>query len=126
MCCKKAGRSWIFKKKLAEEESFEKETGNAVMSVRGTKFQVKVYMNDNEEYVTEVVGFEGEVFLETNTGETASVLPGKTVYAIGIETPAVIIRDSEPESEEQQFSENTPTPTVTPTCTPTPTVLSRR
>ena len=58
----KNGQAFVdIQEKLAEEESFEIETGNAILAVRGTKFRVKVYTDETGEYVTEVVGYEGNV-----------------------------------------------------------------
>lgn len=107
--------------KLAEGESFEIETNNAVLSVRGTKFQVKVYTNETGEYVTEVAGYEGEVFLETSIGETTSVLPGKTVYVIGVNETTIVESEKNTEPEENlPLPTSTPVPTLSPTVTPTP------
>ena len=124
-------------KKLSDEESFEVETQNAALTVRGTVFLVNVYRNEAGETVTETSVFDGEVKVESSAGETVSALPGRQVLVIGETEPEVIEREIPlvelPEAvlerlrkiEDVDFSEEeieaTPAPTTEPTVTSTPT-----
>ena len=88
--------------KLSEEESFEVETGNVLMAVRGTTFLVNSYVNEDGETVTELSVFDGEVAVEDNDGEElAEVSAGDMVIVTGEDNPVVeeqeVNQDSLPE-----------------------------
>lgn len=49
------------REKLSEKSSYEITTPNSVMAVRGTVFCVKVYLDENNEWVTEIMALEGKL-----------------------------------------------------------------
>lgn len=81
--------------KLAENESFEVETPNSVLAVRGTVFYVAMTVNEAGEAVTQVSVFDGEV--EVGNGED------KTTYSIAPGMQAVVEGDVAAEVKEQDI-----------------------
>ncbi len=74
---------------LAEGETYEVDTPNSTMSVRGTKFRVTVYKGKDGNYYTLVEVTEGEVLVKLKTtdgsynGVEKSFLPGQSALIRG-------------------------------------------
>ncbi|MDO4489189.1 MAG: FecR domain-containing protein, partial [Eubacteriales bacterium] len=68
--------------KLKDSETFEVETPNGTMSVRGTVFKVDCYVNENGETMSELSVLDGEVYIGAVT-EEGRVLTEDTTIAPG-------------------------------------------
>lgn len=80
--------------KLSDDETFQVETPNSMLAVRGTVFYVAMSVNDAGEPVTQVSVFDGEV--EVGNGEdkeTHSIVPGGQAVVAGTIDAEVIEQD---------------------------------
>ena len=104
--------------KLGENDTYEVDTPNSTMSVRGTTFRVTVYKEANDIYtLTEVTDGEVNVKLKkadgTYSGEEKNVAAGESVLIRSTENESEFVVE-EPEPEEPVTVEEEPTPTPEP------------
>jgi len=138
--------------KLSGKETFEVETPNSVMAVRGTVFFVSVEKNEADEPITVVQVFEGTVAAENQIGadEGITVDAGEELTVVGEkeEKDTIVLTEVSEhvlewltEMEEKDFffeekeledaleevkklGKQTPTPTPSPTPSPIPTLAA--
>lgn len=101
--------------KLGENDTYEVDTPNSTMSVRGTTFKVTVYKEANDIYtLTEVTDGTVNVKLKkadgTYSGEEKDVVAGESVLIKSTDNDSEFVTE-EPESEEPVSVEEEPTPT---------------
>lgn len=98
--------------KLASNESFEVETPNATMSVRGTVFKVESYTDSVSDTYTVIDVFEGAVFVQVheetgaNTEESRVLNAGERAIVRSNDTISEFIK-SEDGDDEIEYSELT-------------------
>lgn len=104
--------------KLGENDTYEVDTPNSTMSVRGTTFRVTVYKEANDIYtLTEVTDGEVNVKLKkadgTYSGEEKNVAAGESVLIRSTADESEFVVE-EPEPEEPVTVEEEPTPIPEP------------
>ena len=128
----------VLQSKLGPDDSYEVDTPNSTMAVRGTKFRVTVYYGDDGLVYTKLEVEEGEVFVRLKTkagtynGVERSFKAGESCLIRGNDDFSEFVTDGEmtaqnasgtgagESSEAANKATPSPTPTATPTASPTP------
>lgn len=124
----------VLQSKLGPEDSYEVDTPNSTMAVRGTRFRVTVYYGEDGMVYTKLEVEEGEVFVRLKTkdgtynGVERTFKAGESCLIRGNDDFAEFVTgegntETENSVEEQVSSDMnkvvaSPTPTATPTATP--------